>query len=193
MSRPPRARQATLEAARRIVRSRGAAHLTYEELARESGVTRGGILYHFPSKDDLLRALLEADLKDWDLASDAQAGPDADASSEIEGHVRCSLGAHASGAGDLVAGLLSAASTDPTLLAIVREHEQRRFAAWSWDDAGLLRYLTLLASEGAFWRNYFQLPPADVAVDVRLRALIERLLAQTRNPIDADSTPPSEP
>jgi AcrR family transcriptional regulator len=180
VSRPVRARQAALEAARRIVRRQGASHLTYEELARESGITRGGITYHFPTKEDLLRALVEADLKAWDVASVEQAPLRADASPEIEGHVRCSLGAHATGVGDLVAGLLSAASTDPVLLGIVREHEQRRFSDWVWDDAGLLRYLALLAAEGAFWRSYFQLPPSDGAVDERLHALIERLLAQSR-------------
>lgn len=184
VSRPVRARQAALEAARRIVRQQGASHLTYEELARESGITRGGITYHFPTKEDLLRALLEADLKAWDAASVGQAPARVDGSPEIEGHVRCSLGAHASGVGDLVAGLLSAASSDPVLLGVVREREERRFSGWVWDEADLVRYLALLAAEGAFWRSFFQLPPFDGAVDERLRALIESLLTQSRGTLE---------
>lgn len=186
VTRPARARQAALEAARRIVRRQGASHLTYEALSRESGVTRGGIIYHFPTKEDLLRALLEADLKAWDDASVEHAPARSDGSPKIEGHVRCSLGAQGTGVGDLVAGLLSAASSDPALLGIVREHEHRRFTAWVWDEAGLLRYLALLAAEGAFWRSFFQLPPCDKAIDERLRGLIESLLTRSRG------TPESE-
>ena len=43
MTRPPKARQKVLDAARRIVEARGAGHFTFDMLAEESGVTRGGI------------------------------------------------------------------------------------------------------------------------------------------------------
>ena len=59
MSRPPRARKQVLDAAERIVKAHGAANLTFEELVQESGISRGGITYHFATKDDLLRALGE--------------------------------------------------------------------------------------------------------------------------------------
>ena len=62
MSRPPHARAAILAAAEEIVKDIGAANLTYDELVRRSGITRGGITYHFPTKDGLLRALVEHDL-----------------------------------------------------------------------------------------------------------------------------------
>lgn len=63
MPRPPKARLRVLDAAERIVKARGAANLTYDELVQESGVSRGGITYHFPTKDDLLRALIARDLE----------------------------------------------------------------------------------------------------------------------------------
>lgn len=63
MSRPPRARKQVLDAAERIVKAHGAANLTFEELVQESGISRGGITYHFATKDDLLRALIERDLE----------------------------------------------------------------------------------------------------------------------------------
>ena len=73
MPRAPKARAAILAAARRIVATRGAGHLTFESLSEESGVTRGGITYHFPSKESLLKGLVEDDLVQWDAVSAAHA------------------------------------------------------------------------------------------------------------------------
>ncbi|GIP37177.1 TetR family transcriptional regulator [Paenibacillus sp. J31TS4] len=53
-------RQALLEAASRIVVLRGLSQLTLEAVAEEAGVSKGGLLYHFPSKDMLVEAMNEA-------------------------------------------------------------------------------------------------------------------------------------
>lgn len=42
-----------------IVRDEGAAALTYDNLVTKSGLTRGGILYHFPSKEAMLKGLVD--------------------------------------------------------------------------------------------------------------------------------------
>jgi AcrR family transcriptional regulator len=52
------ARTRILDAAEAIVRARGVPGLTLEAAAREAGVSKGGLLYHFGSKEALLSALL---------------------------------------------------------------------------------------------------------------------------------------
>jgi AcrR family transcriptional regulator len=52
------ARTRILDAAEAIVRARGVAQLTLEAAAREAGVSKGGLLYHFASKEALLSGLL---------------------------------------------------------------------------------------------------------------------------------------
>jgi AcrR family transcriptional regulator len=47
-----------LDAAEAIVRRAGVASLTLEAAAREAGVSKGGLLYHFASKEALLAGLL---------------------------------------------------------------------------------------------------------------------------------------
>lgn len=42
-----------------IVRDEGAGALTYDNLVAKSGLTRGGILYHFPSKESMLQGLVD--------------------------------------------------------------------------------------------------------------------------------------
>lgn len=55
---PPDARTRILDAAEAIVQARGVAGLTLEAAARDAGVSKGGLLYHFASKEALLGAML---------------------------------------------------------------------------------------------------------------------------------------
>ncbi|HYF07614.1 MAG TPA: TetR/AcrR family transcriptional regulator [Acetobacteraceae bacterium] len=55
----PDARTRILDAATAIVKARGVSGLTLEAAAREAGVSKGGLLYHFASKEALLHALLQ--------------------------------------------------------------------------------------------------------------------------------------
>ena len=175
MTRPPKARQKVLDAARRIVETRGAGHLTFEMLAEESGVTRGGITYHFRTKEELLKALIEADIADWNAAAEQLGGaglPCAKAARMI-GHVRSAMADEADAHRRFVAGMLSAAMVDPGLLDPVRAHNACEFAGWEWDDADLERYLLLLAADGVFWNQIFDVSPLPAGVKPRLAALIE--------------------
>ena len=51
-----------LEAARRILLRDGLSHVTYEEIAKESGETQSLIRYYFGDKAGLLRALIQSEL-----------------------------------------------------------------------------------------------------------------------------------
>lgn len=61
--RAPERRKQLLEVARRVFGGRGYHTVTMDDIARESGVTKPILYDHFPSKRDLYRALLEADLE----------------------------------------------------------------------------------------------------------------------------------
>lgn len=59
----PSGRTAMIEAAERVARRDGPGAVTVEAVIREAGVSRGGLMYHFPSKLDLIRALVEQDVR----------------------------------------------------------------------------------------------------------------------------------
>ncbi|MBX7258366.1 MAG: TetR/AcrR family transcriptional regulator [Candidatus Hydrogenedentes bacterium] len=59
MNRPANSRDALLDAAEEIVCERGAAQLSFNTVCARAGVSKGGLLYHFPNKEALLAALLE--------------------------------------------------------------------------------------------------------------------------------------
>lgn len=52
-------RELVFEACNRILRRDGLTHLTLDNVADEAGLSKGGLLYHFPSKESLIEALFE--------------------------------------------------------------------------------------------------------------------------------------
>jgi AcrR family transcriptional regulator len=114
MARPSRRTQ-LLDAAVAVVRREGAAALTLDAVAAEAGVSKGGLLYHFASKRELLDALVARWLDEFQRDIDEAGG------TFPVGYVRASDGAKAE-----EAGLLAALIADPAVLAAVRE----RYATW---------------------------------------------------------------
>src|SRR5215469_14026355 len=60
------ARDRLLDAAERVVAESGATHLTLDAVAKSAGVSKGGLLYHFPSKEALLEGMLSRHFQDVD-------------------------------------------------------------------------------------------------------------------------------
>ena len=107
------------QAAVELIAEQGAAHLTLSAVAERAGVSKGGLLYHFPSK----RALLEALLKDLlDKRTSVRALANAGAiSAMLEQIISHDI--------DLLdeeryasQALLAVSAEDPDLLSPAREH-----------------------------------------------------------------------
>ena len=121
-------------------------------------------------------------------AAASEAGLPCPRAARLLGQVRCSLAEADDAHKRFVAGMLSAAMVDPPLLDPVRTHLAEEFADWRWDDADLERYLLLLAADGPFWNQLFNVSPLPPAARPRLAALIE---AKVRA-FAADAPPPPE-
>ena len=104
-----------LEAAGAVIRRDGAQALTLDAVAAEAGVSKGGLLYHFRSKRQLLDALVARWMDEFER--DIEAAPGNFAAR----YVRGSDNANAE-----EAGMLAALVADPQVLAAVRE----RHVAW---------------------------------------------------------------
>ena len=57
--RRPSHRERILDAAEAVVRDAGAVHLTLDAAAERAGVSKGGLLYHFKTKEALLQAMID--------------------------------------------------------------------------------------------------------------------------------------
>ncbi|MDH5586487.1 MAG: squalene--hopene cyclase, partial [Nitrospirota bacterium] len=63
---PHSTKQSILETALDVLMKDGVGALTLERVARDVGLSKGGLLYHFESKEQLLEGLIELLMLDWD-------------------------------------------------------------------------------------------------------------------------------
>ncbi len=120
-------RQRLLVAAAQIIQAQGTESLTLEAVALVAGVSKGGLLYHFPNKAALITGMIEGLLHAFGLAIEQEL-------MLVEGPVagrwlRAYLRATFTPAGqqlELTAGLLAAVAADPALLEPLRA----RYELW---------------------------------------------------------------
>lgn len=120
--RPTDTRQRLLDAAEALARRQGPGNLSLDAVAAEAGVSKGGLLYHFPSKLKLLEALVDAHLSRMDAALRAR---------QASGHPNAAITAYMDQfRGDFLrhtppaTGLLAALAENPQLLDPVRARER---------------------------------------------------------------------
>jgi len=178
MSPRENVREQLLEVAESIVKTLGAAKLTFDELSRTSGVTRGGITYHFPTKKRLLSALLERDVRQWE-EREAQLRPVgcSEASADLLGYVRAFIVENEEQR-RFVGGMLSAVAQDPNLLDPVRAMQAARVAHLDWNGEELRKQVLRFAAEGMFWSEFFRCTELPAGVRERVAEMIELLAVE---------------
>lgn len=111
-------RERVLDAAERVVSRDGAAHLTLDAVVAEARVSKGGMLYHFRSKEALLQGLLTRRIeRHMARVAELRANVPADAS-HADGRAHLSACIERQPVGrDLGLALIAAAAHNPDLLA----------------------------------------------------------------------------
>src|SRR3954471_23121847 len=109
-----RTRDNLLDAAAKVVHRDGAQALTLDAVAAEAEVSKGGLLYHFKSKNDLVQAMVERWMAEFEREI-ADADP-----SFTRGYVKASAPVGSE------LGMLAALIADPSLLVAVR----RQYGIW---------------------------------------------------------------
>ncbi|MCC5880480.1 MAG: TetR/AcrR family transcriptional regulator [Idiomarina sp.] len=121
----PSKRNFILMAAEQLVKTQGAAQLTFDRLSEETGISKGGLLYHFASKDELVFAMMERLLETRERFReslvDQFSGADAEIKALIMAQANIQRGS-ADGTDELAldSAVLCAASTNRELLAPLR-------------------------------------------------------------------------
>ncbi len=79
-------RTAILDAIADIIERDGVTAVTFDAVAAETGLTRGGLLYHFPSREELILATHKHNAEMWEKEMKRLAGKDADEAAPAERH-----------------------------------------------------------------------------------------------------------
>jgi len=119
-----------IEAVNRIVRRDGVARLTLDAVAREARLSKGGLLYHFASKNALIAGMTAALLADFEGNVRRRSGTDDEETGRwLRAYVLATADdepADEPGARDETAALIAAIATSPDLMAPL----QQRYALW---------------------------------------------------------------
>ncbi len=189
MSRPKSIdREKLLDAAERLVAAKGAAGLTFGALARELGITKGGVQYSFPSKEALIDALFERWSASYEGLLRAAAGESPGQPRLAWAHVQATAGSDEN-LNAKMAGLTGAILQTPEHLASTRAWYRARVEGLELaTEEGRRARLAFLAAEGAFALRYFNLMeigPQDWA-DI-FRDIHEILGPPPPAPVETDS------
>jgi AcrR family transcriptional regulator len=114
---PQATRERIIQALVAVMAERGVIHLTFDAVAAASGVSKGGLLHHFPTKLALLRELIVEDFRRFDdylqhLLLDEPPTP----GRWLRAYIRATFLPNPSGP-DLSSGVASALMAYPELLA----------------------------------------------------------------------------
>jgi AcrR family transcriptional regulator len=158
--RPHNARETIIDAAEDVVIKVGARHLTLDAVAARAQVSKGGLLYHFPSKDDLLRAMLDRRVARFEeIRQKNLASLPKDPKSAIIAHV-LSLQDNDERTETLSVSLLAAVAHDPQFLVPYQGDFRRLLNEFC--QAGLTPQraaLILIAANGMRLLELFKLLP----------------------------------
>lgn len=181
-AQPAGTRTRILDAAEKRLLARGPSGLVLDAVARDAGISKGGLLYHFPSKEALVEGLTERMLDEFDRVQDELAAAD----SQTRGRwARAYLASTVSPAGQpadqsarLMAGILAGLGGDAARLAGLHA----RFAAWhrrlGEDGADPVNAaIVRLAADGLWLSTLLGLPRSDADLE---RRVVEALRAMTR-------------
>ncbi|MFD6800799.1 TetR/AcrR family transcriptional regulator [Streptomyces cyaneofuscatus] len=164
-----------LEAAARVVEREGVKSVTFDSVAAEAGLTKGGLLYHFASRDDLVQAIHQHLADQWEEQITAAAGKPAHEATRTErlaAYTRVSI--QSATRAELLFMLEGSTTPDHAAPwdAVMERWAPSLTAANAHDPAALDRFIARLAADG-LWL-YESLTTGRLTPRLRL-ALAERI------------------
>jgi AcrR family transcriptional regulator len=184
-------RSQLLDAAEAVVAQEGVRNLTLDAVAARSGISKGGLLYHFRSKEDLAAAMIERSIAWFDDALVEAGADDPDRKGRFtRAYIKASLGmTPLTGAGfdNLCSAITTALLSFPERLGPVQEQGVRTQMGIEKDGLDpVLATIIRLAVDGLWLSENFNLMRFDEDMKSKVAA---RLLQWTRHDPEKVQTP----
>ncbi|HEX3946169.1 MAG TPA: TetR family transcriptional regulator [Acidimicrobiales bacterium] len=160
MGKAEKTRARILQAAENVVLRDGVAKLTLEAAAAEAGISKGGVLYHFPSRVALVEGMVRRMVDGFDQDLQAAGSEDPEPGAFSRAYLRATFHAAPGAAHDrenrLGAALIAAVAAEPSLLRPLQD----AFDRWQsrLEDDGLdppLATVVRLAADGLWLADLF--------------------------------------
>lgn len=170
-----------LRAAARVVARDGVKKLTLESVAKEAQVSKGGLLYHFSSKPQLISALVEDLVTRFDGIYTEHARP-GEPGARTRAYIQATLDERSASVDAASAGVLAAVASDPQLLRPLRL-AYRRWHEGMLDDGidPVCATIVRLAMDGLWFSRLLGILPIGQPL---LTQIIDRLESLATLPED---------
>jgi AcrR family transcriptional regulator len=160
-TRSERSRNAALEAATRIIARDGPGRLTLDAIARESGLSKGGVMHQFRTKEAVLKALLERQMEHFEEFSTRYMAKVSETSANPNLATQLATVREAATSPNSAAlALVAAMVENPGLMVLPREREMKRVEAIKAEAADPeLALLRWAAARGLLLSGLFGMSP----------------------------------
>jgi AcrR family transcriptional regulator len=167
-------REAILDAANRTLKAKGAEGFTLEAVAQETPVSKGGLLYHFPSKNSLIEGMIARSIAQVDAALEEEL--EKSGGDYLAAYIRASFRTTVDPE-QVSRAIFSAIAGDASLLEPLRAHFEKMqseiTAAAPTQEAGTLIRLCL---DGLWYAQVYNFAPPDPELRQRLQDTLLELV-----------------
>lgn len=202
MARPPATTpNAILEAAIRVAGRDGLLATTLDKVAAEAGITKGGVLYHFASKDELLTRMMEHFAAEVEqglimrIANDPVADRRwvramidmvfAQESEKVGEPYGAPRGLPPEMTHKFILAMLAGFAANPALLNVIKPFMERMRNRVQAEPGGIEQIVTWLAADGLFlWELFGMARPGDPTWNAVVTELRRRSRPRTADEID---------
>ena len=160
MSPRPNSRDLILDAAAAVAIECGAARMTLDAVAENAGLSKGGLMYHFPTKEALLEAMVARLVERFEGSRAAVSDTLPESPTRLaKAYVIAALN-HRDEPDHASAAYLAAAANDLELLSPVRETLRDRFTEFADTGDGFTRAaIAALAVDGLWVLEMMRISP----------------------------------
>lgn len=177
-------RDMILSAAATVVLSQGASRMTLEAVAKEAGVSKGGLLYHFPSKDALIEGMIEHMVQGLDERINQEYAHDDFGTNQGRWLRALTKTNFSSSDLELSAGLTAAVLLNPDLLEPNRKAYETRQSLIEQDGVDIvLANIIRLVGDGIWFSELLGFAPPKEPLKTQIK---DRLLSLTSGKVDLE-------
>lgn len=173
-------RDRIIDAAMDIVRDQGVVKLTLDEAARCAGLSKGGVLYHFKSKDDLVRGIVEMLIAQYDVIQQAYYDREPEGPYRwVRAVVRTAYDPEGLAKDRLAAALVALIAVNPELQKPLQDHYDKWIARIRADSPNqMLAGLVCMAMDGHYFENILGLNLCDAAEREQMQTFLLDMLKE---------------
>lgn len=181
MSQKKGTKDKIIEAVYELVRNDGIAKMTMESVADKAGMSKGGLFYHFPSKEILIEAMLKQLFDQFDDQLKDENESDQHPGGTTRSYLKTTFLKYDKDENEFVVALLAALVNNPDLLKPAQDHYQSWQKQLESDQIDpVISTIVRLATDGLWFSELFGLAPIQSELREEVFNKLNELISESQ-------------